>query len=211
MPSILIAEDHSVVRMGIIFLVKELYADAEIIETETFDEAIQVLNKRHFDVLLLDIHIPGGDNLQMVEAVKLRQPATAVLIVSSYDEQLYALRYIRAGAHGYLQKNAGPEEIKKAIKKVLNNEKYISQLIREQLVMQKLDPNNKQNEVDTLSNRETEIMQLLVRGSSTSEIKETLNIQDSTVSTYKVKIFEKMQVSNVVELAEKLRLLNYHI
>ncbi|HTN06156.1 response regulator transcription factor [Agriterribacter sp.] len=211
MPSILIAEDHSVVRMGIIFLVKELYADAEIIEAETFDEVIQVLNNRHFDLLLLDIHIPGGDNLQMVEAVKLRQPATAVLIVSSYDEQLYALRYIRAGAHGYLQKNTSPEEIKKAIKKVLNNEKYIGQLIREQLVMQKLDPASKQSETDTLSNRETEIMQFLVRGSSTSEIKEALNIQDSTVSTYKAKIFEKMQVSNVVELAEKLRLLNYHV
>jgi DNA-binding NarL/FixJ family response regulator len=211
MPSILIAEDHSVVRMGIIFLVKELYPDAKIIEAETFDEVIHVLNNRHFDLLLLDIHIPGGDNLQMVEAVKLRQPTTAVLVVSSYDEQLYALRYIRAGAHGYLQKNARPEEIKKAIKKVLNNEKYISQFIREQLVMQKLDPANKQNEVDTLSNRETEIMQLLVRGSSTSEIKQALNIQDSTVSTYKAKIFEKMQVSNVVELAEKLRLLNYHV
>jgi DNA-binding NarL/FixJ family response regulator len=197
--------------MGIIFLVKELYPDAKIIEAETFDEVIQVLNNRHFDLLLLDIHIPGGDNLQMVEAVKLRQPTTAVLVVSSYDEQLYALRYIRAGAHGYLQKNARPEEIKKAIKKVLNNEKYISQFIREQLVMQKLDPANKQNEVDTLSNRETEIMQLLVRGSSTSEIKQALNIQDSTVSTYKAKIFEKMQVSNVVELAEKLRLLNYHV
>jgi two-component system invasion response regulator UvrY len=208
MPTILIAEDHSVVRMGTAMLIREQYPDAVIREAETFDEVVEVLAREPLDLLLLDIHIPGGDNLQMVEAVKLRQPELPILIFSAYDEQLYAIRYLKSGAQGYLKKTAPPDEIKAAIRKVLSGEKYISKIVQEQLVEQLLDPSKKQEGLSSLSNREVEVMQLLVKGASPAEIKSTLNIHDSTISTYKAKIFEKLNVTNVIELAEKVRLMD---
>ncbi|MBN8783741.1 MAG: hypothetical protein ABS85_01205 [Sphingobacteriales bacterium SCN 48-20] len=208
MPTILIAEDHSVVRMGTAMLIREQYPEAVIREAETFDEVVEILAKESLDLLLLDIHIPGGDNLQMVEAVKLRQPNLPILIFSAYDEQLYAIRYLKSGAQGYLKKTAPPDEIKAAISKVLNGEKYISKIVQEQLVEQLLDPSKKQEGLSSLSNREVEVMQLLVKGASPAEIKSTLNIHDSTISTYKAKIFEKLNVTNVIELAEKVRLMD---
>ncbi|MDF2380656.1 response regulator transcription factor [Nostoc ellipsosporum NOK] len=208
MPTILIAEDHSVVRMGTAMLIREQYPDAVIREAETFDEVVEVLAREPLDLLLLDIHIPGGDNLQMVEAVKLRQPELPILIFSAYDEQLYAIRYLKSGAQGYLKKTAPPDEIKTAIRKVLSGEKYISKIVQEQLVEQLLDPSKKQEGLSSLSNREVEVMQLLVKGASPAEIKSTLNIHDSTISTYKAKIFEKLNVTNVIELAEKVRLMD---
>lgn len=208
MPAILIAEDYSVVRMGTILLIGELYPEAQIAEVETFDEVLKELDKCFFDLLLLDIHIPGGDNLQMIEAVHLRQKGLAILVFSSYEEQLYAIRYLQAGARGYLQKRSSPGEIKKAIQTVLNGGKYMSKEVNEQLLNRMLEPGNKGDDISTLSNREIEVMKLLAKGASASEIKAVLNIQDSTISTYKTRIFEKLNVSNVIELAEKLRLLN---
>ncbi|MFT3678055.1 MAG: response regulator transcription factor [Chitinophagaceae bacterium] len=114
-----------------------MYPDALIAEAETFDEVIRQVDAQGFDLVLLDIQIPGGDNLQMVEAIKLRTSDTRVLIVSGYNEELYALHYIEAGAHGYLQKNANSDTVKQAIQKVMADEKYISAFIREQLIQQK--------------------------------------------------------------------------
>lgn len=209
MPTILIAEDQSVVRLGTIILIKELYPDAEIREVQTFDEVLKHLSIRVFDLLILDIHIPGGDNLQMVEAVQMRQPDLPILIFSAYDEHLYALRYLQAGALGYLQKETEPENVKLAIKKVLNKERYISDKMQHQLLDNLLyDKSNAYGNTNALSNREMEVMNLLIKGHSPSEIKIILNIQSSTISTYKERIFGKMNVSNVMELAEKIRLIN---
>lgn len=207
MPSFLIAEDHSVVRMGAILMIRELYPHAAIAEAETFDEAIRKLEKQSFDMLLLDIHIPGGDTIQMVPAVKLRQPETAILIFSSYNEALYAPEYLKAGADGYLSKNAPPEEFKSAIQKIFRGKKYISDVLQDKLVNELLRPRqHPAGETVPLSQRETEVMNLLIKGASAKEIKLALNIHDSTISTYKTRIFEKMQVANVIELAEKIRI-----
>ncbi|RBL88663.1 response regulator transcription factor [Chitinophaga flava] len=207
MPSFLIAEDHGVVRMGAMLMIKELYPHAEIEEAETFDEAIKKLEKQFFDMLLLDIHIPGGDTILMVPSVKLRQPQTAILIFSSYNEVVYAPEYLKAGADGYLSKSAPPEEFKSAIQKIFRGKKYISEALQDKLVSELLKPKNVlTGEPAPLSQRETEVMNLLIKGASAKEIKQALNIHDSTISTYKTRIFEKMQVTNVIELAEKIKM-----
>lgn len=207
MPSFLIAEDHSVVRMGAILMIRELYPHAVIAEAETFDEAIRKLDKQPFDMVLLDIHIPGGDTIRMIPAVKLRQPETAILIFSSYNETLYAPEYLKAGADGYLSKNAPPEEFKTAIQKVFRGKKYISDRLQDKLVTDLLkSKQHSAGETVALSQRETEVMNLLIKGASAKEIKQALHIHDSTISTYKTRIFEKMKVANVIELAEKVRM-----
>ncbi|MET0466655.1 MAG: response regulator transcription factor [Chitinophagaceae bacterium] len=201
----LVAEDHSIVRMGINLLIKEMYPTASVTESATFTAALQELQKRQFDLLILDINIPGGGSITMIEAARLRASRVPILIFSSYEEQVHALRYMKAGANGYVHKESPPETIKIAIQKILNHESYVSEVVKEQLLQKIIDPGKAVNELSELSQRELEVMQLLVKGYSSSQIKQTLNLQLSTISTYKARIFEKLKVSNVIELAEKIK------
>lgn len=206
MPSFLIAEDHSVLRMGISMIIKEMYADAAITEADTFYETLKLLQQKPFDLLLLDIQLPGGDHLDMINAARQKQPGIPILIFSSYDEMLYGLNYMKAGANGYLSKTAPPAIAKVAIEKVLSGETYLSAPLQEKLINVALKPKHSPEQSGTsLSPREMEVMQLLAKGYTGKEIKAALNIQDSTISTYKAKILEKMNVTNVIELAEKIR------
>lgn len=205
MISVLIVEDHSVVRMGVKLLINELYPESVVEESETFDEALLFLRKKNFDLLLLDIHLPGGDNTQMVEAVKLRQPDVRILIFSSYQEDLYALPYLDAGADGYLSKKSSPAIMRDAIQKVVEKGRYFSPQVMEQLMNQRKRPSSVPGKEPLLSGREMEVMHLMVRGAGTTEIKKVLNIRDSTVSTYKNNILRKMGVNNIVDLVNKLR------
>lgn len=204
---ILIAEDHGIVRLGTRLLIKEMYPLAQVAEATNFKSTLQQLEKQHFDLLVLDINIPGGDSIQMIQAVRNQQEDIPILILSSYDESIYAIRYLKAGANGYLQKESDPQEIKAAIHKVLHKQAYASAAIQQQLFQSLSATRNPQGtfKLKNLSDREIEIMQLLAKGVSPTEIKNKLHIQLSTISTHKARIFEKMEVSNVVELAEKLR------
>lgn len=205
MPTILIAEDLSVIRIGVIFLIKELYPNAEIVEAETFEQILSLVTTRDFDLLILDINIPGADNFQVMEAIQLRSADLPVLIFSGLDEQLYALHYIRAGAMGYLSKRAPTEKMKSAIQQVLKGEKFISKEVQKLLINSLVNTKKGNIEFERLSARELEVMKLLIRGAGNPEIKAILNIRDSTISTYKNRIFEKMNVSNVIELSEKAK------
>ena len=202
MYQILIADDHSIVRYGTSVVVKELLPAGTIKEAHNFDQVLKLLETNTFHLLVLDINIPGGNNLQMMDVVRLRQPGIKILIFSGYDEQLYALRYLQAGADGYVVKQAPERELKTAIHTILNNNKYISPGIKDHLKGLGAK-NSSSNPLTSLSNREMEVMQLLIKGTSVAEIGVELSLQISTVSTYKSRIFEKMGVNNVVELVEK--------
>lgn len=206
MYKILIAEDHAIVRLGIILIVKELYPGTVVTEADNFDLALSFLEKEDFDLLILDINLPGGDYVHMIEAVKMRDDNISILIFSNYDEELYALQFLKSGADGYLQKDAQPDEISTALDKLLKKDKYISDIVQKQL-LNTITGRKDKTDTESLSNREWEIMRLLIKGSSPSEIKRILNIQLSTISTYKARIFEKMKVSNVLELADKVKFL----
>ncbi|PSL45558.1 LuxR family two component transcriptional regulator [Chitinophaga niastensis] len=209
MKSVLVAEDHAIVRLGITAIIRDLISQVNIVETDNFDSAIQLLSEHPFELLVLDINIPGGNNLQMMSAVRLRQPDIRILIFSGYDEQLFGINYLQAGADGYLVKHAPEEEIRKAITTMMNNEKYLSEGIKEQLV-QRISPHRSfstpANPLLVLSGRETEVMHLLIKGTSVLHIAQTLSLQITTVSTYKSRIFEKLEISNIIELAEKVKL-----
>lgn len=207
MPNILIADDHTIVRYGAALIIKELLPGGQVTEAENFNQALKLLDSQSFDLLILDINIPGGNNLQMIDVIRLHQPRIKILIFSAYDEQLFALRYLQAGVDGYLVKHSPEDELKTAIRTVLNNEKYISPTVKQHLLNGLTTRNNiPQNPLHTLSNRELEVMQLLIKGSSVAEIGTVLSLQISTVSTYKARIFEKLEVANVIELAEKVKL-----
>jgi len=202
--TILLADDHSVVRQGISMILKESYKDLTILHASDFEAALDILRKNTVNLIVLDISIPEGKGVQMVELVKEINADIKILVFSAYEEDLYAMRYLKAGAEGYLNKLSSETEFKKAFKSMLEDGAYMSEAIKEKIITSSLKKKS-DNPLDILSNREIEIARLLVKGEGNLEIANKLNLQNSTVSTYKNRIFEKLSISNTVALISLLQ------
>lgn len=209
MTGILITDDHDIVRLGTSIVIKETIPDAVIHQAIDFKETLKLLHEKKFDMLLLDINMPGGNNIKMVQEVLKIQPDLKILVFSSYEENIYALRYLQAGASGYVHKNSSKEELKNAIKSVLKKGRYmspeVSNLYLDRLTEGKSSQLNA-NPLNRLSNREMDVAKLLINGLSIAEVSKEMNLKNSTISTYKTRIFEKLQVDNLRDLIEKFRL-----
>lgn len=202
---ILLADDHSVVRRGVALILKESLSDVTIHHAADFPGVISKLKTTELDLLVLDINLQGGNTVLMVERVKNIQPSLKVLIFSAFDEEQFALRYIHAGADGYLNKLSAEEKITEAAVTILEGGKYISEKVKNKIFENTLN-NTPHNPLEALSDREMEVATLLASGDGNLEIASKLNIQMSTVSTYKHRIFDKLKVTNLVSLVEKYRL-----
>ncbi|WP_417368085.1 response regulator [Flavobacterium beibuense] len=203
--NILIADDHSVVRQGVALILREAFKTIEIYHADSFQEVVVKLKKQSVNLLLLDINLPGGNSVGMISKVKDLQPATKILMFSAFDEEQYALRYLHAGVDGYLNKLSSEEKIIEAVTEILQGGRYFSNKVKERIfenVINKIPD----NPLDSLSNRELEIADLLARGEGNLEIANRLDIKMSTVSTYKSRIFDKLGVTNVVSLVEKFKM-----
>lgn len=200
---ILLVDDHSVVRHGVSVLLKKAFDKVTITQADDFEDLLSKLDQKH-DLLFLDINLPGGNSTKMIEQIRAIQPDLLIMMFSAYDESRYALRYIHAGANGFLNKYSKDEEIIKAVKSILETGKYISDVVKEKIVENAL-LNKPINPLEKLSDREVEVAELLVSGDGNLEISNKLNIQMSTVSTLKNRIFDKLGINNVVRLVEILR------
>lgn len=202
---IILADDHSVVRNGVSIILKDAFKDLEIKNAQNFFEATALLDSFDAQIIFLDINIPGGNTTAMIDKIKQVRPEVMILMFSAYQETQYALRYIHAGADGFLSKDSSEEEIINAVNTLLKTGKYISNVLKDKIlenILHEIPINPLQN----LSNREIEVAELLARGEGNLEISNLLNIQMTTVSTYKNRIFEKLKISNVVNLAEILKI-----
>lgn len=193
---ILIADDHSVVRQGVSLMLKDTFDEIEIEQADSFYETLNLVKDNKFDLLMLDINLPGGDNVSMIEDVRGLQDNLKILMFSAYEEDQYGLRYLQAGAEGYLNKLSSEEKILEAVRAVLDGGVYFGSSVNA-AALKDINP------LDTLSAREMEIAGMLVKGEGNLEIANKLGIGMSTVSTYKSRIFEKMGVTNIVAMAEK--------
>ena len=204
--NILIVDDHSVVRHGTRLIIEETYPDVKVAEAGSVAQMTQILRNGTFDLLILDINMPGGNSIQMIDLARLKQPDIKILVFSAYDERLYATRYMQAGANGYLHKHTPEQKVREALVAVLEQGHYVSEALKTHVFQSIIQKNtNRGNPIAQLSNREIEVAELLVQGLGGIEISATLNIQTTTVSTYKKRIFEKMNVSNLPELIEKFK------
>ncbi|WP_159799866.1 response regulator transcription factor [Flavobacterium sp. MK4S-17] len=203
--TILLADDHSVVRRGVALIIREKFPFIETMHAESFDEVKVKLKDMPVSLLILDINLPGGNTVKMIEQAKQIQPEMKILMFSAFDEEQYALRYIHSGADGYLNKLTSEDKIAEAVQTIIDGGKYISEKVKEKIFENALN-NTHYNPLESLSNREIEIAELLVQGEGNLEIANRLNIQMSTVSTYKNRIFEKLEVNNIVSLVEKYKL-----
>ncbi|MFV5697424.1 response regulator [Flavobacterium sp. ZT3R17] len=203
--SFLIADDHSVVRQGVALLIKELFLNAKICQSGTFKDTFKVLQEIKIDLLVLDINFPDGNSLNIITEVKNIQPDIKILIFSAYDEDIYAMRYLNAGASGYLNKGSSEEEMKQALTSMILSGKYITQNIKDRILDSYISK-TPINPLEQLSNREVEVARLLIKGYGNLEISELLKIKKTTVSTFKNRVFEKLEIDNLPALIELFHL-----
>lgn len=206
MKKALIIEDHAVVRIGMKFVLEELIPNILVLEADSFPDGISVIREHQIDIIILDVSIPGGEQTRMVSLIKNLLPDCKILIFSALDEEKYALRYLQAGANGYLSKRSPRKDYITAIDAIIRGEKYVSYTIQQNMLTH-ISNRRPKAAISTwkgLSNRETEITKLLVQGMWNKQIANTLNLKESTVSTFKRKIFDKIGVSNTLELARKI-------
>ncbi|SKB51168.1 response regulator transcription factor [Dyadobacter psychrophilus] len=204
---IIVAEDHPLILMGIQHLLMEHMPAAVVTTTGDFNKALTLLEKQKYNLLIMDINLPGGDKVGMISSVRMKQPQIPILVCSSYDEQLYALPFLKAGANGYISKTAMNDEFKQAIDSVISGKIYASPSVMEQVFGQLFNTKGPQESIaDKLTDKELEVARLLSKGLSTKAISEHIHLSSSSVSSYKAKIFEKLGVSNIIELTRYFEL-----
>ncbi len=197
--NILIADDHAVVRRGLKGILTDAIPGARFQEAATGEEALSRLSEFAAGLLVLDINMPGRSGLDILRDVKEAYPRLPVIVMSMQPEDQYALRCLRAGASAYINKDSAPEELAQAAKKILAGGLYVSQRLCEQLVAH-LDESAGKPPHESLSDREHEVMRMIAAGEPLTEIAERLHVSVKTVSTYRARILEKMQMKSNAEL-----------
>ncbi len=199
MMRILIADDHDIVRKGLKLILMERYPDGYFLEAGDGEELVAKAKEMDWDIIISDISMPHKTGLQALKEIKEIKPQIPILILSIYSEDLYATRAMKMGAHGYVTKDLAEEELVKAIETVLQGKKFISPTVAEKLA------NSLVNEVadishKNLSDREMDVFKLLAEGQSIAAIAQLLSLNASTVSTYRSRILEKMNMKSNADI-----------
>jgi len=196
---VLIADDHAILRKGLIEILSESFPALEYFEASNGLEAIQLSRKENFDLILLDISMPGRNGLDTLKQIRTDGNNAKILILSVQPEDQYAIRVLKAGASGFLNKDSAPEELLNAVRIVMNGKKYISEAIAEKLAQSLSSPFDKPL-YEYLSDRELQVLQLIASGKTVSSIATELSLTVNTISTYRARILEKLQLNNNAEL-----------
>ena len=199
---VLIVDDHAVVRRGLEQILADTYPDIVCGEATNAEDAIQLVDQGDWDVVILDVSMPGRSGLDALKEIKKIKPALPVLVLSIHPEDQYATRVLRAGASGYMTKETAPEELLNAINKVVAGGKYVSAALAEKLAV---DLETNTGEVPPhkrLSDREYEVLLFIASGHTISEIAERLSLSVKTVSTYRSRILEKTGLKSNAALVQ---------
>ena len=196
---ILIADDHAIIRKGLKQILLEEYPSATIEEVNDAEAAINKTITNEWDILICDLSMPGRSGLDVLQHVKQNLLKLPVLILSIHPEEQYAIRALRAGAAGYLSKDAATEELVKAVQRILQGRKYISSSLAE-IMASELDQDTSKPPHELLSDREFHVFKLIADGKSVSEIAEQLSLSITTVSTYRSRILEKMEIKTNADM-----------
>ncbi len=199
MVRVLIADDHAIVRRGLKeTLVREL-KEAVCGEAENAQQVLAQVQSHNWDLVILDISMRGRSGVDVLKDLKRERPKLPVLVLSMYAEDQYGKRVLKAGASGYMNKESAPEELIKAIRKVLAGGRYVSPSLAEKLALD-LSAEAEQLPHESLSDRELEVLRMIALGKTVSQIAEELHLGVTTVSTYRARILEKMNMTTTAEL-----------
>ncbi|WP_093365952.1 response regulator [Psychroflexus sediminis] len=201
---IILADDHDVVKHGVEAVVRQNFASPEIIKVSSTNELRnQLLAHKNVDLVILDIKMPGGNTVDIVKDIKANYADIKILMYSAHEEPQYAVNFIRNGADGYLSKSQPLQKIALAIKVLENGKRFIDESFQETLFDKKGESDLSLSNL--LSHREFQILSLLADGKSNIDISEELNLQKSTVSTYKKRIMQKLNINTNIGLVDAYR------
>jgi DNA-binding NarL/FixJ family response regulator len=196
---ILIADDHAIVREGLKQIVRETSDMILAGEASNGCEVLELVRKYDYDVIVLDISMPGISGIGVLEQLKIENPKLPVLMLSIHPEEQYAVQSLKAGASGYLTKDSAPDELLDAIYKISTGGKYVTVSLAEKLANY-LNSKSERPVHETLSSREYQVMTMIASGKRVKDIAEELNLSVKTISTYRTRILDKMDMKNNAEL-----------
>lgn len=196
---ILLADDHTVVRSGLKQILAEEFKKAVFGEARNAEETLDLIDKQRWDIVILDITMPGRTGLEVMRHIRKLLPALPVLVLSIHPENQFAVRVLKLGAAGYMTKESAAEELVRAVKKVLSGGRYVSTSLAETLAAKLSSPPVKPIQ-EMLSDREFQVLRLIASGKIISEIARELLLSVKTISTYRSRILEKMSLKNNAEL-----------
>jgi two-component system, NarL family, invasion response regulator UvrY len=196
---VLIADDHAVFRRGLKETLAEAFSAVVFGEARTAQEALDHVRRQNWDVVILDISMPGKSGLDILDELKRLRPKLPILLLSMHPEQQFARRALKAGAAGYLTKDGVPEELKEAVKKIVGGGRYVSATLAEKLAVD-LREGSDLPPHELLSDREFQVLRMIASGKTVKEIAEELSLSVKTVSTYRARILEKTGMKTNAEL-----------
>lgn len=200
----LLADDHSLIRQGIEFLIEEIGFEGEIFHASTLKKVLETVVVQQIEIVVIDAIFPDGNSLNIIAEIKALKPEIKILVFSGVDENIQSIKYINAGANGFLSKMSEENEIKEAILKIHETGKYISS-ITQNLLIDSLHNRSIINPLQKLTERELEIAEMYAKGYGNLEIANNLNVKQNTISTIKKRIFDKLHIENIVDLAELIK------
>lgn len=201
MIEVLIVDDHQLMRQGLRQILEDTDDIVAADEAQDGQQAIEKVRARHFDLVLLDVAMPGMDGLDAIHILRQEQPDLSVLVLTMYPEEQYAVRFLKAGAAGYLTKDSASEELITAIRKIAQGGRYVTISLAEKLV-QYLGVDSSRPAHEVLSDREYQVMRMIASGQTNSEIAAELSLSVKTVSTYRTRILTKLGLRNNAEIMQ---------
>ncbi len=197
---VLIVDDHEIVRRGLKEVLADEFPELKVGEAGNSQGALELVTTQDWDLVLLDINIPGRSGLEVLEEVKRLQPGAPVIILSAYPEEEFAIRSLKLGASGYLNKSRASDEVLAAVKKALAGGKYVTASLAERLISI-LGGEIEHTLHESLSSRELQVLRMIAKGHTIKEIAADLALSERTVGTYRTRISKKMGLGTNVELA----------
>lgn len=197
----LLADDHSLIRQGLVFVLEDIGRECEVFHTSNLQQTLEFITSHPIDIAIIDAHFPDGNSLSMIPEIRKLQPEIRILIFTGIDEEVHALKFINAGVNGFLSKLNEEDEIKQAIMKIITHGEYISSKTQA-LLMSSIHNPSLINPFSSLTERELQIAGMYAEGLGNLEIANRLDVKQNTVSTIKKRIFDKLKIDNLVELIE---------
>lgn len=199
MIKLLIADDHAIFREGLKHILTECPGVDVAAEAKNGQEVLEKIRSNKYDIVLLDISMPGMSGLEVLKQLKIEKPKLPVLVLSMHPEEQYAIRVLRAGASGYLTKESAPDELITAVRKISQGRKYITSSLAERLAFE-MDTDSEKPLHHTLSDREFQVLRMIAAGKTITQIADNLSLSIKTISTYRTRIMEKMNMKTNAEL-----------
>lgn len=207
--NILIADDHVIIRRGLRFLLNSHFSDITIQETDSIKGLNNILASQSFTHLILDMQMQDGNLLDVFSDVKAKFKDVHILIYTMSPDEIFGKRLLQLGAHGFLNKQSAEEEVIAALRLFLENKKYVSSQLQEQINSEQFENKKTDNPINQLSDRELSVLNYLLKGDSLKDIAVRLDVKPNTIATFKARLFDKLGVSNIIDLKNIAEINNF--